>query len=227
MKTVSRRSLVDLTIDQLMAEISGGNWPIGSKIPPEATLVETMGVSRSSVREAVKALVQQGLLSTRQGVGTYVLARDATQVAIRRALNHADAGEVLTVRSSMDTLAATEAAAHRTAEDIHILEEILRLRSRAIRENDFDEFVAQDLAFHLAVAAATHNTLLTALYQSFDESLRQSIAGNDCFFSSDQLTETEPHSKLLRAIADADREAARQATQQILEIAHSAVASGV
>src|SRR5699024_9307952 len=109
---------------------------------------------------------------------------------IRRALNHADAGEVLTVRSSMDTLAATEAAAHRTAEDIHILEEILRLRSRAIRENDFDEFVAQDLAFHLAVAAATHNTLLTALYQSFDESLRQSIAGNDCFFSSDQLTET-------------------------------------
>ena len=154
-----------------------------------------------------------------------VLARDATQVAIRRALNHADAEEVLAVRGSLDILAATEAALHRTAKDLRLLDESLQLRSTAILEGDFGEFVTQDLAFHLAVAAATQNTLLTALYQSFDESLRQSIAGNDCFFSAGRLTESEPHAELLRAIVAADPDAAQDATRHILEIAHRGVSS--
>ncbi|WP_313812901.1 FadR/GntR family transcriptional regulator [Glutamicibacter sp.] len=220
MKTVQRRSLVDQVIDQIMDEINSRRWPVGSQIPTESVLVDRYGVSRSSVREATKALVQQGLLATRQGVGTTVIARDVTEVAMRRALLNAQPHEVLSVRGALDVLACAEAASARTDDELAALERNLLDRNAAITAKDFESFVEHDVAFHLTLVQASHNHLLIALYQSFDESLRHSIASNDLFFSIDQLTEHEPHSLLLSAIRHQDRQGAREAARAILSIAH-------
>ncbi len=115
MKQIARVSLVDTVVDRLREEIASGSWPVGSKIPTEARLIEELGVSRTSVREGVRSLVQLGLLETRQGDGTYVIADDETTVALQGVIDAADEAEVLAVRRALDVLAAREAAARTSA----------------------------------------------------------------------------------------------------------------
>ena len=67
-----RSALSDQVIAQLRAQITSGEWPVGSRIPTEPELVEQLGVARNTVREAVRALAHNGLLAIRQGSGTYV-----------------------------------------------------------------------------------------------------------------------------------------------------------
>lgn len=69
-----RSALADQVIAQLRAQITSGEWPMGSRIPTEPELVEQLGVARNTVREAVRALAHNGLLDIRQGSGTYVVA---------------------------------------------------------------------------------------------------------------------------------------------------------
>ena len=114
MERIARTSLVDTVVATLRDEIRNGSWPVGSKIPTEAKLVGTLGVSPPSVREAVRALVQLGLLEARQGDGTYAIADDETTVALKQVVGAADSGEAQVVRHGLDMLAAREAASRRT-----------------------------------------------------------------------------------------------------------------
>jgi DNA-binding FadR family transcriptional regulator len=109
MERIARTSVVDTVVAKLRDEIRNGSWPVGCKIPTEAKLVGTLGVSRPSVREAVRALVQLGLLEARQGDGTYVIADDETTVALKQVVGAADVGEAHVVRHGLDMLAAHNA----------------------------------------------------------------------------------------------------------------------
>lgn len=128
MERVARTSIVDVVVDRLRDEIRKGSWPVGSKIPTEAKLVEALGVSRPSIREAVRSLVQLGLLESRQGDGTYVVAEDETTVALQRVVDTADRDEVQLVRHTLEVLAAREAATNRSAADIDALRVALQGR---------------------------------------------------------------------------------------------------
>lgn len=66
--------LVDQATAHLREQITGGNWPVGTKIPGETTLAKTLGVGRSTVREAVRTLAATGMLQSRQGAGIFVVA---------------------------------------------------------------------------------------------------------------------------------------------------------
>ena len=72
MQPATRTNLTDSAADSLRAEIVSGRWAVGERIPNEMALTDLLSVSRGTVREAVRALVSQGLLDTRQGSGTYV-----------------------------------------------------------------------------------------------------------------------------------------------------------
>lgn len=176
MQQIARVSLVDTVVASLKAEIASGAWPVGSKIPTEARLVESLGVSRPSVREGVRSLVQLGLLEARQGDGTYVVAVDETTVALEAALGRALDSEVIAVRRALDVLAAREAAAQRSSDDLQLLREALDGRAAAVAAADVDAFIRHDVAFHLGVARASKNSLLAALYASFETSLKDSVA---------------------------------------------------
>lgn len=60
-------TLVEQVADQLQTLIESGQWPVGTRIPPEPELSEALGVSRNTIREAVRAMVHAGLLQTKQG----------------------------------------------------------------------------------------------------------------------------------------------------------------
>nr|WP_249290806.1 FadR/GntR family transcriptional regulator [Leucobacter manosquensis] len=213
---IQRRSLVDTVVDELKREISEGRWVLGTRIPSEAELTVVLGVSRPSVREGVRALVQLGLLETRQGDGTYVIATDPTQVALRRALHSADSREVIRVRRALDALAASEAATSRTDEDLARLTELLEQRRAAIAARDSEAFTEADVAYHLAIASASGNQLLFDIYASFDTSLRESVSDASCLAAGGDPDRADQHESLLRAIAAGDPEQARDAALGVL-----------
>ncbi|WP_026482504.1 FadR/GntR family transcriptional regulator [Agromyces subbeticus] len=216
MKQIARVSLVDTVVEQLRSEIMSGAWPVGSRIPSEAELVEALGVSRPSVREGVRALVQVGLLETRQGDGTYVVADNETAVALKHALHVADVREVLTVRRALDVVAAREAASRRTDDDLQQLRTALEGRRSAVADEDVDAFIDHDVAFHIGIARASQNALLFGLYSSFEDSLRDSVSRTNCFVKGTS-DHDDFHSAILTAIESGDDTAATLAALSVLD----------
>jgi DNA-binding FadR family transcriptional regulator len=213
---ITRVSLVDAVVDRLREEIRAGSWPVGSKIPTEAQLVATYGVSRTSVREAVRSLVQLGLLETRQGDGTYVIAEDEVAAVLQHAIDAATENEVIVVRRALDVLAAREAANHRSAEDLDSLHAALAARRAAVVRADPAAFIDHDVAFHLGVARASKNSLLFGLYQSFERSLRESVGRTNSLEIVDD-PQGIVHEQLVLAIERHDPLAATRAATSVLD----------
>ncbi|MFI6445331.1 FadR/GntR family transcriptional regulator [Kitasatospora sp. NPDC050543] len=170
-----RTPLSDQVIAQLRAQITSGEWPVGSRIPTEAALVEQLGVARNTVREAVRALAHNGLLDIRQGSGTYVLATSELAGVMHRRFADADQGQVAELRAALETSAAGLAAARRTDRDLHLLENALARRDGAWHSGDAEDFVQADAAFHQAVVAAAHNDVLAAVYADLGEVMRSQL----------------------------------------------------
>ncbi len=89
MQPVNRTNLADSAAENLRAEIVSGRWGVGDRIPNETVLTELLSVSRGTVREAVRVLVSQGLLDTRQGSGP-MCARRSIRPARSTASNAPD-----------------------------------------------------------------------------------------------------------------------------------------
>lgn len=159
-----------------MARSSGGTWPVGGRIPPESALSEALGVSRASVREAVRALAHAGLLETRQGEGTFVVSDDDSAVALRRRLGRADLTHVTQVRQGLDVVAARQAAKHRTDGQLAAIEAALARRGAALTAHDGEGFVAADVEFHVLLAEASANPVLADIYRSLSSALREELS---------------------------------------------------
>ncbi len=96
-----RRSLVDLAVSAMRERLERGEWRVGERIPIEPELAAELGVSRNTVREAVRVLAFSGVLEVRQGDGTYVRsAVDASDVA--HGLSRASLREHLEVRAMLE-----------------------------------------------------------------------------------------------------------------------------
>ncbi|MDI3404224.1 FadR/GntR family transcriptional regulator [Streptomyces cavernicola] len=217
MKNVERApSLVDGVIAELRQEIAQGVWQLGDKIPSETRLAEMLQVSRLSVREAVRVLVHAGLLTTRQGHGTFVTATDEAQVALRRRLDEAGATDVMDVRRGLDLVAARLAATRRTDEDLERLREALDRRAAASGKADVEAFADADVDFHLRIAEAAHNSVLQDLYQGMSDALRDSIKVDQCMEHTIARNDTS-HEELYEAVRHGDPTTATAVVLTILD----------
>ncbi|XVU24598.1 FadR/GntR family transcriptional regulator [Actinoplanes sp. CA-054009] len=154
-----------LLADELRADITSGRLQPGERLPPEPELCVKTGVSRSTVREALRLLASQHLIVTTRGVtgGSFVAHPDAEQLAdglatgITLLTNSADVGlaDLLELRRALEVPAAGLAALRRDEE--HLLEIHSALFDPAI--DDLDTILAAHAAFHMAVAKATGNPL--------------------------------------------------------------------
>nr|WP_055502930.1 FadR/GntR family transcriptional regulator [Nonomuraea pusilla] len=203
MRHVGRTSLVDSAIRELRQEIASGVWPVGTKIPTEGRLAEALGVSRLSVREAVRVLVHAGLLTTRQGDGTYVTATDEGEVALKRRLDHAATMDIIDVRRGLDLVAARLAAERREPADLDALRETLERRTAAHHAGDLDAFADADVDFHLSIAAASHNPVLLDLYRGMSQAVRDTVRRDHCMERA-VLGSDSSHQDLLDAIEGGD-----------------------
>src|ERR1700753_4221676 len=110
---IPKSTLVGTVITRLEELITSGEWPVGFRVPPEPELVRALGVSRNTVREAVRALVHAGLLDPRPGDGTYVRADTGRDAGLVRAAQRGGAIGALEVRSMLERDAARLAAQRR------------------------------------------------------------------------------------------------------------------
>ncbi|MBA6435677.1 MULTISPECIES: FadR/GntR family transcriptional regulator [Streptomyces] len=207
-----RSALADQVIAQLRAQITSGEWPVGSRIPTEPELVEQLGVARNTVREAVRALAHNGLLDIRQGSGTYVLATSELAGVMHRRFAGADPRHVAELRSALETKAAQLAAERRTEQDLKQLDAQLDRRERAWEAGDPDAFVEADATLHMAVVAAAHNDVLAELYADLGAVVRDFLRADvDSGMGPDAYVD---HGRLVEAIREGagERAAAEAST---------------
>lgn len=143
---------------EIVRQITEGSFLPGQKLPTEHNLAQSFGVSRSVIREAIAQLRNEGLIETRQGVGAFVTEPDRRQSIRIEPETLADKDHfqsLFQLRMALEIEAAGLAAVHHTAEDMHRLD--AALADMTGREKWTSEGIAADLAFHRALAAATHN----------------------------------------------------------------------
>ncbi|MFF1307829.1 FadR/GntR family transcriptional regulator [Streptomyces sp. NPDC058307] len=210
--------LVEQAAERLREQITAGHWPVGTKLPGETTLAKELGVGRSTVREALRALAGAGLVQPRQGAGVFVTATEAAEDWPTR-LRRAAVTDVYEVRMAVEVHAARLAASRRTPEDVTAMERALEGRRTASASSDA-AFVDADIAFHAAVVAAAHNPVLADLFGEFTPVLRDGLVellALTGLRDDDPNTADEAHAALVRAVADGDAEGAAEILRGELE----------
>lgn len=212
MQSIAKISLSDSAADAIRAEIVKSRWPVGEKLPNEATLSQQLCVSRGTVREAVRILVSQGFLETRQGSGTYVLSAVDTISPLTMA-RRANLRDQFEARLALDAEAA-RLAAHRQTPAV-----IAELRRLLAERGNFDGrekalFVARDFAFHKAVVAASRNSVLVGMYAFFSSSIGETIEAT----LGEELPEPDmaAHASIIDAIETGDPEQAEAAVRRFM-----------
>lgn len=122
-------SLSAQLVDSLRSHIESGGWPVGTRIPPEHALIEELGVGRSTLREAIGALVHLGLLEPRAGDGTYVCSSSELQSVMVRRASSAQRDKVLELRTVLEEYASGAAALRRSESQLQQLRELLDRKS--------------------------------------------------------------------------------------------------
>ncbi|WP_110651150.1 FadR/GntR family transcriptional regulator [Salinicola peritrichatus] len=220
-----RSSLVEGVIKQLRAQVLGGQWLCGERIPTEDKLSKALGVGRNTVREAVRVLAHIGLLEVRQGAGTFVRSsRDPS--AMLQHLAQAALRDQLEVRRALEVEAARLAALRRTEKDLEIIYYSLGARGDWMDKASLEAFVNRDTHFHLSIVRASHNSTLLELYQFFWTSLQNTIARteNDQQLPGPTFTD---HKAVYLAIESGDPGAAAAAAHDMLTPALDTICSAI
>ncbi|KWO13478.1 GntR family transcriptional regulator [Burkholderia ubonensis] len=214
----TRHSLVDSAIEILKSNITSGIWGVGQRIPTELDLARQLAVGRNTVREAVRTLAYSGVLEVRQGDGTYV-RRNFDPAETMRNVDRAARGDHLELQCMLETECARYAARRRTDEDLATLRRLLKARGERATARDVKKFVERDRAFHIAVATASHNHALEALYRYFSGSILTNIENILVEFDDADILEPDmkAHQAVLDAIEQRDENKAVRATLAILK----------
>lgn len=214
--TARRVGVIDEVLAQLEGLVASGEWPVGSRIPPEPELVARLGVGRNSVREAVRALAHAGVLEARQGDGTYVRSAVGIGSALERYVSRADTRHVLETRRALEREAARLAARRRSDDDLAELDAIVADQHTAAAARNRDAFVAADVAFHRAVARASGNPVLHDLLEHLGPGL-PAIIGRTVDRELGAARGFAVHDALAAAIRAADPDAAQRAADAVFD----------
>lgn len=175
LRAIDRSRLYASIVEQILDGIESGAFRPGTALPAERSLAADLGVSRGSVREAIRVLEHAGILEVRTGSGTFVVDPGPPKVALLRA-QAALTGEhspldVMAARRAVEPACAELAAQRRQERDLELIRGALDAQARLVQEGE--DAAAADLDFHLAVATATHNPVLLSLLERVAEIMRR------------------------------------------------------
>jgi DNA-binding FadR family transcriptional regulator len=221
-----RISLADTAADSIRAEISAGRWAVGSRIPIEPQLAQLLGVSRGTVREAVKTLVSRGLLEVRQGSGTYVRSGFDPSSSLQK-MRLASLRDQFEVRRALEVEAARLAAVRHTARDLRRLHALLDKRGVPNAGEGGDggaAFIERDLAFHLAIVDVSGNLALAETCRFIIGYIKETIAST----MGTVLPEPDEaaHRAIVEGIASRDPDVAAAAVRDFMAPMINALALG-
>ncbi len=211
------RSLALELVESIGDRVRAGALRPGEKLPPEKAIMEEFGVSRTVVREAISKLQAAGLVETRHGIGTFVLALGADpgfRIGAEQVGTLQDVVDVLELRIGVETEAAALAALRRTEENLATMRQALDA-FRAGLEHGRDA-VDADFAFHLEIARATQNAHFAGLMSTLGAAIiprsRLAPPGIQAPEMRDYLRRiNSEHESIYEAIAHQDPDGARAA----------------
>jgi GntR family transcriptional repressor for pyruvate dehydrogenase complex len=202
----------------IIETIASNQLKPGDVLPPERELGRQFGVSRTVIREAVQALAAKGLLEVRSGSGVRIVAVDESRV--RESMRHfvhgssLDYGKVDEMRRVLEVAAAGLAAERATGDDIAQMDETITLFENEC--SNLEKSVLHDLAFHRAVARATHNELFLLLHDSMGEMLLEVRRRNLSRGRPERRLVVAMHQRIRDAIAAHDPPGAQEAMRDHL-----------
>ena len=174
--------VLDRTVRQLEEKVLEGSWGALARLPAERALAEALGVSRSTVREAIQRLVSRGMLETKRGSGVYVVQKQPARLSARWLQLVVDnpplRAETLEFRLVFECAAARFAAQRSTPQELDRLQSLLLKMRDAVAAQDVDAEALVDGEFHTVLTAASHNRMLDQFYASVITMLREHIAAN-------------------------------------------------
>nr|BFD87216.1 FCD domain-containing protein [Streptomyces sp. Xyl84] len=188
---------------------------MGTRIPPEQALIEELGVGRSTLREAIGALVHLGLLEPRAGDGTYVRSASELQSVMVRRASSAKRDNVLELRTVLEEYASGAAALRRDEEQLQELRELLADADAASVSQDTAAAGSVDALFHRAVVRASGNDLLIEVYDHLGTALTSSLGGLP-WDAAHAEEHARLHRRLVAAIEARDANGAREAAAAIV-----------
>lgn len=214
---IKRRKISDEVRDALLAMIREGDLNEGDRLPPERDLASRFGVSRTTLRDAIRELELLGYLDVRQGDGTVVRSPggEALATPFRRILHGRPqlAEDLLQFRRMLEPEVAALAAARATPRDAAALTDALGRQDRLVRSGR--RLLEEDVAFHRLIARVAGNTTVLHVLNTLQAMLRD--------FRAHMLTGDQPdlalrqHTAIADAIIDGDAARARHAVIDHLE----------
>lgn len=212
-KIVRSSRLYELIVQQVEESIRKGELKAGDQLPPERELADQFGVSRTAVREAVKALREKGLVEAYPGRGTFITSD--TSNTIRLTLDRMiKAGQLegtlqlVEVREILEPEIAALAAARANDETLREMREAVNIMDKA--RQDPDAYIEADLDFHLALAEAAANPIILSLIDSIIGVLREQRMRIFKVEGGPQRGQYH-HKRILEAVQNRDASGAREA----------------
>jgi GntR family transcriptional regulator, transcriptional repressor for pyruvate dehydrogenase complex len=213
-----RTTLTESAFEQLISYVVNGTWKPGDRIPPERELCQQLGIARTSLREALKAMELVGMLDSRVGDGTFVCPR--SEFLSRPLLwaftgtDHAELRDIMEARTLIEENLAGLAAERGSEEEIAAIERSVQMMRDCIDRRE--SILEADLYFHLAIASAAHNEVLRNAVQLLRNLMRQWLYFKLLMPDVPQIV-VKRHEAVLAAIRRRDAGAARAAMRQHLD----------
>jgi GntR family transcriptional repressor for pyruvate dehydrogenase complex len=218
LRKIGSRRVTDEIVEQVVCLILNGELQAGDRLPTELQLAERFGVGRSSVREAMRALSLAGIVRTQRGRGTHVMTAPDTLGAGAYSwslmIEHSKVEDILEARRTLEVPIAGLAAKRATEQDI--------LRAKGINEQlglsrgKRRKRAQSDVEFHLALAEAAHNPILTRFFSELQQVLQTRMKrGVAASLADDSVV--EQHAEIIAAIEAHDTAAAESTMRRHLE----------
>lgn len=218
-KAIQPSRLYEQIVTQIEESILSGTLKPGDQLPPERDLAERFGVSRTAVREAIKALREKGLVEAYAGRGTFIT--NASSQAVRQSLGRMarigqpdSSAHLVEVREILEPEIAARAAVRAEPKHLAAMREAVAAMDAAA--SDAEAFIEADLDFHLAIAEAAENPIILILIDSIVGLLREQRMRTFNVPGGPEHGQLH-HRRILDAIERHDPDAAREAMRTHLE----------
>ncbi len=230
---IDHETVVDTVVRQIEGLIVTGVLKQGTKLPPERELAETLDVSRQKVREALKRLEDQNLLTVRHGEGSYIAALTGTALSpamIDLYARHQSAFyDYLEYRREQEGFAAALASERATNVDREIILDTLERLEQAQNKHDAEASKEQDIKFHSVIVDASHNSTLIHTMASIYELTKRGIFYNRDFLrtidgSGEKLL--QQHKNIGAAIVNGRAEDAKKAARDHIDFVEKSFRAG-
>lgn len=208
-------------INYIKMQIRHGELSIGGKLPAERELSEILGISRNSVREAIRTLDNMGIIESQHGAGNFLTGKFESSLeeslSMLFLLNQIDYNQISQLRRALELEALLLAIDNISDQEIHSLNHMLSQLEKETEENN----VILDKRMHYTIALASKNTLIVSILQALSEvldrfiiDLRREILSQD----DSRRGLMEAHNEMIKSLMTRDKKLAYEAINKHFDI---------